>query len=131
MSPPDDAVMARDDLAEGEAAAGSLSSRPIRFTSNIVGPIFLAADLFCLFASIPVALFAYDFLRGARVVESVHIFAFAVLAASFLLLRSSKRAYRRTLVDLMHEGGDAFVDAVISSLLASALVWQFGMIGNY
>lgn len=131
MSPPDDAVMARDDLAEGEAAAGSLSSRPIRFTSNIVGPIFLAADLFCLFASIPVALLAYDFLRGARVVESVHIFAFAVLAASFLLLRSSKRAYRRTLVDLMHEGGDAFVDAVISSLLASALVWQFGMIGNY
>ena len=57
MSPPDDAVMLRDDLAEGEAATGSSSSRPIRFTSNIVGPIFLAADLFCLFASIPVALF--------------------------------------------------------------------------
>ena len=122
--------MVRDNLADGHAAAGS-SSRPIRFTSNIVGPIFLAADLLCLFASIPVALLAYDFLRGARVVASVHIFAFAVLAASFLLLRSSKRAYRRTLVDLMHEEGDAFVDAVVSSLLASALVWQFGMIGNY
>ncbi|HEU0284875.1 MAG TPA: exopolysaccharide biosynthesis polyprenyl glycosylphosphotransferase [Sphingomicrobium sp.] len=131
MSPPDDVVMMRDDPAEGEAAAGSSSSRPIRFTSNIVGPIYLAADLLCLFASIPVALLAYDFLRGARVVASVHIFAFAVLAASFLLLRSSKRAYRRTLVDLMHEEGDAFVDAVVSSLLASALVWQFGMIGNY
>jgi Undecaprenyl-phosphate glucose phosphotransferase len=131
MSPPDEAVMVRDDLADGEVAAGSSSSRPIRFTSNIVGPIYLAADLLCLFASIPVALLAYDFLRGARVVASVHIFAFAVLAASFLLLRSSKRAYRRTLVDLMHEEGDAFVDAVVSSLLASALVWQFGMIGNY
>lgn len=131
MSPPDDALMVRDDLPDREAAAGSPSSRPIRFTSNIVGPIFLTADLLCLFASIPVALLAYDFLRGARVVASVHVFAFAVLAASFLLLRSSKRAYRRTLVDLVHEEGDAFVDAVISSLLASALVWQFGMIGNY
>ena len=131
MSPPDEAVMVRNDLADVQAPAGSSSSRPIRFTSNIVGPIYLAADLLCLFASIPVALLAYDFLRGARVVESVHIFAFAVLAASFLLLRSSKRAYRRTLVDLMHEEGDAFVDAVVSSLLASALVWQFGMIDNY
>lgn len=128
---PDDALIVRDDVPDREAAAGSSSSRPIRFTSNIVGPIFLTADLLCLFASIPVALLAYDFLRGARVVASVHVFAFAVLAASFLLLRSSKRAYRRTLVDLVHEEGDAFVDAVISSLLASALVWQFGMIGNY
>ena len=47
------------------------------------------------------------------------------------MLRSSKRAYRRTLVDLMHEERDALVDAVISSLLASALVWQFGLIDNY
>jgi len=31
----------------------------------------------------------------------------------------------------MHEQGDALVDAVISSLLASALVWQFGLIDNY
>lgn len=130
MSPADDAVVTQDHLADG-GTAGRSSGRPIRFTSNIVGPIFLAADLLCLVASIPVALLAYDFLRGARVVPSVHVFAFAVLAASFLLLRSSKRAYRRTLVDLMHEEGDALVDAVISSLLASALVWQFGMIGNY
>ena len=131
MSPPDDAVMVQDNLTDRGAAGGSSKSRPIRFTSNIVGPIFLVADLICLAASIPVALLAYDFLRGIRVVASVHTFAFCVLAASFLLLRSSKRAYRRTLVDLMHEEGDALVDAVISSLLASALVWQFGMIDNY
>jgi Undecaprenyl-phosphate glucose phosphotransferase len=31
----------------------------------------------------------------------------------------------------MHEDGDVFVDAVVSSLLASAVVWQFGMIDNY
>ena len=127
----EEAVMAQDHLADRGTAGGRSKGRPIRFTSNIVGPIFLAADLLCLAASIPVTLFAYDFLVGDRIVPSVHVFALAVLSASFLMLRSSKRAYRRTLVDLMHEEGDALVDAVISSLLASALVWQFGLIGNY
>jgi Undecaprenyl-phosphate glucose phosphotransferase len=131
MSPTDEALVAHDPLVDRGAAAGSSNGRPIRFTSNIVGPIFLAVDLFCLAASVPVTLYAYDFLVGDRVVASVHVFALAVLSASFLLLRSSKRAYRRTLVDLMHEEGDALVDAVISSLLASALVWQFGLIDTY
>jgi polysaccharide biosynthesis protein PslA len=131
MSPTDEALVAHDSLVDRGVAAGPSNRRPIRFTSNIVGPIFLAVDLFCLAASVPVTLYAYDFLVGDRVVPSVHVFALAVLSASFLLLRSSKRAYRRTLVDLMHEEGDALVDAVISSLLASALVWQFGLIGNY
>ena len=131
MSPTDEALVAHDPLVDREAASGPSNRRPIRFTSNIVGPIFLAVDLFCLAASVPVSLYAYDFLVGDRVVPSVHVFALAVLSASFLLLRSSKRAYRRTLVDLMHEEGDALVDAVISSLLASALVWQFGLIDNY
>jgi len=85
----------------------------------------------CLVASVPAALVAYEVLVGEGVVYSVHAFALAVTAASFLLIRSSKRAYRRTLVDLMHEDGDVFVDAVVSSLLASAVVWQFGMIDNY
>ena len=122
--------MTQDQLIDRGPAAGRSNGRPIRFTSNIVGPIFLAADLFCLAASVPVTLYAYDLLVGDRVIASVHVFAFAVLSASYLLLRSSKRAYRRTLVDLMHEQGDALVDAVISSLLASALVWQFGLIDN-
>ena len=34
-------------------------------------------------------------------------------------------------MDLLHEEGDAIFDAIISSLLASALVWQFGLIENY
>ena len=104
---------------------------PVRFTSNIVGPIMLAADLVCLALSVPIALVVYQILVGDQLSYSVHLFAVAILAASFLLIRSSRRAYRRTLVDLMHEEGDALVDAVVSSLLASALVWQFGMIDNY
>jgi polysaccharide biosynthesis protein PslA len=131
MSPTDEALVAHDPLVDRRAAAGPSNGRPIRFTSNIVGPIFLAVDLFCLAISAPAALVAYDFLVGNKVILSVHLFALTVLSVSYLMLRSSKRAYRRTLVDLMHEGGDALVDATISSLLASALVWQFGLIGNY
>ena len=82
-------------------------------------------------SAFPIALVAYQILVGDQLSYSVHLFAVAILAASFLLIRSSRRAYRRTLVDLMHEEGDALVDAVVSSLLASALVWQFGMIDNY
>jgi polysaccharide biosynthesis protein PslA len=108
------------------------ASKPgVRFTSNIVGPIFLAADLICLAISAPMALFAYDQLVGVRVILSVHVFAFAVMAAAFLLIRSSRRAYRRTLVDLVDGDGEVFVDAIVATLVASALVWQFGMIDNY
>jgi Undecaprenyl-phosphate glucose phosphotransferase len=131
MSPPDDAVLVQRSMSNAAVSAPVSQSVPVRFTSNIVGPIFLLADLLCLLVSIPAALLAYDLIVGDRVIYSVHIFALTVLAASFLLLRSSKRAYRRTLVDLTHVGDDAMVDAVISSLLASALVWQFGMIDNY
>ena len=131
MSPPDDAILLQPNMSRPIADPPASRRRAVRFTSNIVGPIFLLADLLCLLVSVPAALLAYDLLIGEGVIYSVHIFALTVLAASFLLLRSSKRAYRRTLVDLTHEGDDALVDAVISSLLASALVWQFGMIDNY
>lgn len=131
MSPPDDAMLTPEAIQPAQAQPASKQSGSFRFTSNIVGPIFLFADLICLLVSVPIALFAYDFLIGEGVIYSVHIFALAVMGASFLLLRSSKRAYRRTLVDFRHEDSDALVDAVISSLLASALVWQFGMIDSY
>jgi Undecaprenyl-phosphate glucose phosphotransferase len=131
MSPPDDALSIPENADGRSAIPAATGQRPIRFTSNIVGPILFIADLACLLASIPAALIAYSILIGEGVVYSVHVFALAVMAASFLLIRSSKRAYRRTLVDLMHEDGDVFVDAVVSSLLASAVVWQFGMIDNY
>lgn len=132
MSPTDELIMLQEparDSVVGKARPDR--RRPVRFTSNIVGPIMLAADLICLALSVPMALFAYQLLVGDQLSYSVHTFAVAILAASFLLIRSSRRAYRRTLVDLMHEEGDALVDAVVSSLLASALVWQFGMIDNY
>ena len=132
MSPADDALLATKPIdPAAEAATAGAGSRPMRFTSNIVGPIILLTDLACLVLSVPIALIAYNLLVGDEVIYSVHVFALAILSASFLLIRSSRRAYRRTLVDLMHEEGDALVDATVASLLASALVWQFGMIENY
>ena len=41
----EEAVMAQDHLADRGTAAGRSKGRRIRFTSNIVGPIFLTADL--------------------------------------------------------------------------------------
>jgi Undecaprenyl-phosphate glucose phosphotransferase len=132
MPPADDAMAAQAPVGDAVKANVPNARKPqVRFTSNIVGPIILLTDLACLLLSVPMALLAYDILVGERVIYSVHLFALAILAASFLLIRSSRRAYRRTLVDLMHEEGDALVDATVSSLLASALVWQFGMIDNY
>jgi Undecaprenyl-phosphate glucose phosphotransferase len=118
-------------MTQAPANPPASRSTAFRFTSNIVGPIFLLVDVLCLALSVPAALLVYDVLIAERVVYSVHIFALTVLAASFLLLRSSKRAYLRTLVDHREESDAALVDAVISSLLATALVWQFGMIDNY
>lgn len=127
----DDATIARGPPEGAGARRAGDRNQPVRFTSNIVGPIFLLTDMACLVISVPMALVAYRILIGEAVLYSVHLFALAVLIATFLLIRSSRRAYRRTLVDLMHEEGDALVDATVSSLLASALVWQFGMIDNY
>ena len=112
-------------------SAGPARGKVVRFTSNIVGPLLFTSDIACLLISLPVALVAYDLIIGDRVIESVHVFAFAVMAGSFLLLRSSRGAYQRTLVEFARDEQDGVIDGIIASLLASALVWLFGMIDNY
>jgi Undecaprenyl-phosphate glucose phosphotransferase len=104
--------------------------RRVRFTSNIAGPIFLAADILCILLSVPLALVTYILLRGERLVASVDLFAFAAAAGAYLLIRASRQAYRRTLVNLFDHEADAVIDALSSVLIACALVWQFGMISN-
>ena len=133
MSAVDEAAASQDTFNVAvDATVPAKATKPgVRFTSNIVGPIFLLADLICLGISAPLALATYNYLMVGGVVLSVHLFALSVMSASFLLLRSSKRAYRRTLVDLGTDEGDAIVDAIVCTLIASALVWQLGMIENY
>jgi Undecaprenyl-phosphate glucose phosphotransferase len=115
----------------GAETAAIRSPRPrVRFTSNIAGPIFLAADLLCILLSVPLALVGYALLRGDRLVPSVNLFTFCAAAGSYLLIRTSRQAYRRTLVNLFDHEADVVIDALASVLIASALVWQFGMIEN-
>ena len=52
------------------------------------------------------------------------------MLGSFLLIRSSRQAYRRSLLDLS-DSSDTTFDAVISSLIASALIWQAGLVEDY
>lgn len=102
----------------------------IRFTSNVVGTLFLVADIICFIISAPLTLFAYSEIRGLRIALPVHITAFILMLGSFLLIRSSRHAYRRSLLDL-GDHSDTTFDAVISSLIATALIWQAGLVDNY
>lgn len=104
--------------------------RRIRFTSNVVGSLYLLTDILCFIISVPVALFAYSFVRPSSYAVSVHVTAFILMLGSFLLIRLSRQAYRRSLLDL-RDSSDTTFDAVISSLIASALIWQGGLVEDY
>jgi len=124
------AVLAAKEAAEKPATPEMIKPRRLRFTSNIAGPIFFLADLLCIVLAIPLALAGYSLLRGDRLVPEVNIFALCAAAGTYLLIRSSRHAYRRTLVNLFDHEADTVIDALASVLIASAVVWQFGMIKN-
>jgi len=102
----------------------------VRFTSNVVGTLFLVTDIICFIVSAPITLAAYSEVRGLRIAIPVHITAFILMLGSFLLIRSSRQAYRRSLLDL-GDHSDTTFDAVISSLIATALIWQAGLVKDY
>ena len=129
-APGDLAVTPTREESELKTAPEATRSRRSRFTSNIAGPIFFLADVLCILVSVPLALGAYALVRGDRIIPSVAIFAFIASAGTYLLIRTSRHAYRRTLVNLFDHEADAVIDALASVLIASALVWQFGMIEN-
>jgi len=105
-------------------------SNGLRFTSNVVGSLFLLSDIICFVVAAPITLAAYSLVRGSRLEVPVHVTAFILMLGSFLLIRSSRHAYRRSLLDLS-DTSDTTFDAVISSLIASALIWQAGLIEHY
>ncbi len=114
---------------KADGARGVVQSRH-RFSSNIAGPIILIGDLLCLLSSVPIALFAYWMVSHQNLVASVHVFGLFATASTFILLRSSRRSYRQSFVSLF-DHGDPIMDALASVLIASALVWQFGLIENF
>jgi Undecaprenyl-phosphate glucose phosphotransferase len=111
-------------------AAGPRRSGGLRFTSNVVGSLFVVTDIICFIVAAPITLAAYSLVRGSRLAVPVHITAFILMLGSFLLIRSSRQAYRRSLLDLS-DNSDTTFDAVISSLIASALIWQAGLVEDY
>lgn len=123
-------------VAKGPTQAGHPQSQPaagipVRFTSNVVGSLILIADLAAFVLSAPVAILLYDLLRGSELVFDVHLLAFFLMLSSFLFIRSSRQAARPGLMDPIDGLGDLAFDAVLSSLVASALIWQAGLIENY
>ncbi|QNN65331.1 undecaprenyl-phosphate glucose phosphotransferase [Sphingomonas rhizophila] len=120
----------RVDTASLAAPESSVAST-LRFTSNIVGPAILMADVICLGLSAVMALLLYDAIFDTPVVPAVHRFALVVVSVSFLLLRSSKQAYRQTLMNGLQDSGEAVFDAAVSVFLTAAVVWQFGFIDDY
>ena len=107
-----------------------LRRRGLRFTSNVVGFLSLVTDILCFVVSAPITLLAYSLVRGSRLAYAVHITAFILMLGSFLLIRTSRQAYRRSLLDL-RDSTDTTFDAVISSLIATALIWQAGLVDDY
>jgi Undecaprenyl-phosphate glucose phosphotransferase len=130
ISIPAAAAAIAEDPARVHTPGESKVAGGIRFTSNVVGTLFLVTDVICFLVSAPITLFAYSELRGLRIAVPVHITAFILMLGSFLLIRSSRQAYRRSLLDL-GEHSDTTFDAVISSLIATALIWQAGMVDDY
>lgn len=119
-----------EDQVEVLIAERSDWHRRQRFTSNIAGPIFFIADVLCILVSVPLALEIYRLAISRQTILPVHIFALCATAATYLLIRASRHAYARTLVNLFESDSDSLIDAGASVLIASALVWQFGMIEN-
>ena len=128
-------VVASSDLSADETSAVSRpaasSKRPgLRFTSNVVGTLFVLTDVICFLISAPISFVAYSLVRGSPLALPVHITAFILMLGSYLLIRTSRHAYRRSLLDL-RDSSDTTFDAVISSLIASALIWQAGLVSHY
>jgi hypothetical protein len=97
-----------------------------RFTSNIVGPLLFLRDMLSFLLAFPVALIAYEALFGSTLEASVHFFCRNCHAGSFILLRVSKDSYLQNLFTLNERGDSAVFDALLSGLVATALVFLSG-----
>lgn len=117
--------------ADGVSPRAPSPRRALRFTSNIVGPMYFWTDILCLLLSAPLAVVAYSFTLGQRLEPAVHLFALVIMAVSFVLLRTSRHAYEKTLLSGMDDEGEAIFYATVGTFLTAALVWQFGLIAEY
>ena len=99
-----------------------------RFTSNVIPPIFVMADLVCLLLSAPIALVAYSVFFGERANFSVHFAAALMAGIAFFLIRSSRDAYAHPFSQIEKADKVVAIDYFVASLLSSAIIWQFGLV---
>src|SRR5205085_5166239 len=97
-----------DEEASAAASEPRRSSNGLRFTSNVVGSLFLFTDIVCFVIAAPTTVGVYSLVRGSRLEVPVHITAFILMLGSFLLIRSSRQAYRRSLLDLSDTSDTTF-----------------------
>jgi Undecaprenyl-phosphate glucose phosphotransferase len=126
----DKLLLEADLLVPGVHAAKTQVTRT-RFTSNIVGPLLFLRDMLSFLLAFPVALFAYQLIFGDLLVPSVHFFAVTAMLGTFVLLRVSKDSYLQNLFTLSERGDSAVFDAMLSGLVATALVFLSGMVENF
>lgn len=123
-----------DEEVPQAGASTARASVPVKgtwFTSNIVGPLLFLRDMASFAVAFPVAVFLYGWLFGDSLAPSVHFFAATAMIGSFVLLRVSKDSYLQNLFTLNERGDSAVFDALLSGLVATALVFLAGMIDSF
>jgi len=131
-SPQQSTVLEADAPAqEPRVLATTPLPRGVRFTSNIVGPLLFLRDIFSCALAVPIALFLYNWLVGARLSPSVHLFAGTAMVGTFILLRASKDSYLQNLFTISERADSAVFDALLSGLVATSLVFLSGMVENF
>jgi len=127
------AVLEAEDMDQVPTDASQNTARMtgMRFTSNIVGPLLLLRDILSCALAVPIALLLYRWLFGSEIVTAVHLFAGTTMVATFLLIRASKDAYIQNLFSMAERDDSAVFDAVLSGLVATALVFLSGMVENF
>ncbi len=129
MRPVDDSVGAGQERVAGSRATGSIQGR--RFTSNVIPSLVFMVDLLCLVISVPAAVIVYTLVVGESVVAGVHTAAAFIAGVAFFLIRQSRGVYGQSYLVL--QAGDTAValDYLMSALLSSAIVWQFGLVDQF
>jgi polysaccharide biosynthesis protein PslA len=130
MALPGDEV-AIEPMTFARARGDDASSRRVRFTSNIVGPLLFLRDVLSCLVAVPIALILYQLIFVGSLVASVHVFAGVATLGTFLLLRASKDSYHQNLFTISERGDSAVFDLLLSGLVATALVFLSGMVENF
>lgn len=109
-------------------------SRPTqtrRFTSNVIPSLVFIVDLLCLLVSVLAAVIGYSLIVGQPVVPGVHLAAAFIAGVAFFLIRQSRGVYTQSIAVLRSGDSAVAFDYMISALLSSAIVWQFGLVDEF